>query len=75
MQRKCALGVQRDNYDPRTASWTLLTAGSALYERLFTMQAFARSIGSLYAVLMSHDVSPATPVQSPVQEARDDRQR
>ena len=24
MQRKCALGAQRDSYDPRTVSWTLL---------------------------------------------------
>ena len=56
IQRKCALGVQRDSYDPRTASWTLLTAGSALYERLFTMQAFARSIGSVYAMLTPRDV-------------------
>jgi hypothetical protein len=24
MQRKCALGAQRDSYDPGTVSWTLL---------------------------------------------------
>jgi hypothetical protein len=24
MPRKCALGAQRDSYDPGTASWTLL---------------------------------------------------
>ncbi len=47
--------------------------GSALYQRLFTMEAFARSVGSLYAMLMRSDVRPDTPILQPVQEAHDDR--
>ena len=51
----------------------LAAGGSALYERLFTMQAFARSVGSLYAMLAPRDAKPGTPLWPPVQEARDDR--
>lgn len=36
----------------------LAEKGSALYQRLFTMEAFARSIGSLYAMLTPRDISP-----------------
>lgn len=46
----------------------LSTAGAALYNRLFTMDAFARSVGSLYATLTpdtDHRMQPAAP---PVQE-------
>jgi glycosyltransferase involved in cell wall biosynthesis len=53
----------------------IAAAGSALYERLFTMEAFARSVGSLYATLTPRDASPGAPVWPPVQEARDDRHR
>nr|WP_294507739.1 glycosyltransferase family 4 protein [uncultured Rhodopila sp.] len=54
---------------------TIAAGGSALYERLFTMQAFARSIGSLYAMLTPRDAASAAPVWKPIQEAHDDRQR
>ncbi|WP_158258728.1 glycosyltransferase family 4 protein [Rhodopila globiformis] len=53
----------------------IAAAGSALYERLFTMEAFARSIGSLYATLAPRDASPGAPAWPPVREARDNRQR
>nr|WP_294529675.1 glycosyltransferase family 4 protein [uncultured Rhodopila sp.] len=52
---------------------TIAAGGSALYQRLFTMQAFARAVGSLYAMLTPRDV--AAPAWKPVQEAHDDRQR
>jgi glycosyltransferase involved in cell wall biosynthesis len=53
----------------------IAAAGSALYERLFTMEAFACSVGSLYAMLTPRDASAGATVWPPVQEARDDRQR
>ena len=40
--------------EPQTAA-SLSGAGRALYDRLFTMAAFAASIGSLYATLTPHD--------------------
>jgi glycosyltransferase involved in cell wall biosynthesis len=53
----------------------IAAAGSALYQRLFTMEAFARSVGSLYAMLTPRDAKPDVPVWPSVQEAHDDRQR
>jgi glycosyltransferase involved in cell wall biosynthesis len=50
---------------------TIAARGSALYRRLFTMEAFARSVGSLYATLAQGDAKAATPVWP--QEAHDDR--
>jgi glycosyltransferase involved in cell wall biosynthesis len=50
---------------------TIAASGSALYQRLFTMEAFARSVGSLYAMLTPRDAKAATPVWP--QEAHDDR--
>jgi glycosyltransferase involved in cell wall biosynthesis len=52
---------------------TIAIGGSALYERLFTMEAFARSVGSLYATLTPREPNPSAPIWPPVQEARDDR--
>ena len=46
----------------------LSTAGTALYERLFTMEAFARSIGSLYAALAPRDGNMTSSVWPPVKE-------
>jgi glycosyltransferase involved in cell wall biosynthesis len=54
---------------------SIAAAGSALYDRLFTMEAFARSVGSLYAMLTPQDAGAGAPVWPPVQEAHDDRQR
>jgi len=54
---------------------SMAAAGSALYERLFTMEAFARSVGSLYAMLTPRGTGAGTTALSSVQEARDDRQR
>ena len=53
----------------------IAAAGSALYQRLFTMEAFARSVGSLYAMLAPRGAKPDAPVWPSVQEAQDDRQR
>jgi glycosyltransferase involved in cell wall biosynthesis len=53
----------------------IASAGSVLYQRLFTMEAFARAVGSLYAMLTPRDAKPDVPVWPPVQEAHDDRQR
>jgi glycosyltransferase involved in cell wall biosynthesis len=53
----------------------IASAGSALYQRLFTMEAFARSVGSLYAMLTPRGAMPDAPVWPSVQEAHDDRQR
>ncbi len=46
----------------------LSTAGAALYDRLFTMEAFARSVGVLYATLTPDSGHRARPVSPPVQE-------
>jgi glycosyltransferase involved in cell wall biosynthesis len=54
---------------------SIAAAGSALYDRLFTMEAFARSVGSLYAMLTPQDAGTGAPIWPPVQEAHDDRQR
>ena len=48
----------------------LSVAGAALYERLFTMEAFARSVGSLYAALTPRDGGLTTPAWPPVEESR-----
>ena len=50
----------------------LSEAGAALYERLFTMEAFAASIGSLYAALTPRDRNRSPSVWPPVPEASDD---
>lgn len=47
---------------------TLSANGSALYQRLFTMDAFARSIGALYAQLTPRTALPAPAMR----EVRDD---
>jgi glycosyltransferase involved in cell wall biosynthesis len=46
----------------------LSAAGAALYNRLFTMEAFARSFGLLYASLTPRDENLAPPVWPPVEE-------
>ena len=46
----------------------LAAAGAALYDRLFTMEAFARSIGSLYATLTPNTGRERGAVWPPVQE-------
>jgi glycosyltransferase involved in cell wall biosynthesis len=53
----------------------LAEAGATLYDRLFTMEAFATSIGSLYAALTPRDRKPSPSVWPPVQEASDDSGR
>jgi hypothetical protein len=39
------------------------------------MEAFARSVGSLYATLTLRDAKPGAPIWQPVREANDDRRR
>ena len=46
----------------------LSAAGAALYDRLFTMDAFAQAIGSLYASLMSRDGRLIPPVWPRIEE-------
>jgi glycosyltransferase involved in cell wall biosynthesis len=46
----------------------LSAAGSALYERLFTMEAFAQSVASIYATLMRRPETMTTSVLPPVRE-------
>jgi glycosyltransferase involved in cell wall biosynthesis len=53
----------------------LSAAGEALYDRLFTMEAFAASVGSLYAALTPRDRNTSPSVWPPVQEASDDPRR
>jgi glycosyltransferase involved in cell wall biosynthesis len=53
----------------------LSAAGAILYDRLFTMQAFAASIGSLYATLTPRDRNMTRSVWPPIQEASDDSGR
>jgi glycosyltransferase involved in cell wall biosynthesis len=53
----------------------LATAGEALYDRLFTMEAFATSVGSLYAALTPRGPNVSPSVWPPVQEASDDAGR
>jgi glycosyltransferase involved in cell wall biosynthesis len=53
----------------------IAAGGAALYKRLFTMEAFARSVGSLYATLTLRDAKPGAPIWQPVREANDDRRR
>jgi len=50
----------------------LSEAGKALYERLFTMHAFATSIGSLYAALTPPGRDVRSSVWPPAREAHDD---
>jgi glycosyltransferase involved in cell wall biosynthesis len=47
----------------------LSVAGTALYDRLFTMDAFARSVGSLYAALTPREGNVTPTVSPPVEEA------
>jgi glycosyltransferase involved in cell wall biosynthesis len=54
--------------DQPAAGRAIATGGSALYQRLFTMEAFARSVGSLYAMLVRSDATPGTPLWQPVRE-------
>ncbi len=46
----------------------LATEGAALYDRLFTMEAFARSVGGVYAALTPHDGSMTQSVWPPMKE-------
>jgi glycosyltransferase involved in cell wall biosynthesis len=46
----------------------LSAAGAALYDRLFTMDAFARSVGSLYAALTPRDGNLTPSAWPPVEE-------
>jgi glycosyltransferase involved in cell wall biosynthesis len=46
----------------------LSEAGAALYDRLFTMEAFARSVGSLYAALTPRDGNMTPSVWPPLEE-------
>ncbi len=46
----------------------LSTEGAALYDRLFTMEAFARSIGSLYAALASPNGKVSSSVSPSLEE-------
>jgi glycosyltransferase involved in cell wall biosynthesis len=50
----------------------LAAAGGILYDQLFTMEAFAASVGSLYAALMRRDRSISQAAWPPVREASDD---
>lgn len=50
----------------------LVEAGKALYERLFTMEAFAASVGSLYASITPRNRSMTPSAWPPVREASDD---
>ncbi len=50
----------------------LSAAGADLYDRLFTMEAFARSVGSLYAMLTPRDGKRRRSAWPPVQEVSDD---
>ena len=45
-------------------------SGAALYERLFTMEAFARSVGSLYAAMTPRNGNMTPSVWPPVEEGR-----
>jgi glycosyltransferase involved in cell wall biosynthesis len=53
----------------------LAAAGAALYNQRFTMDAFARSVASLYAAMTPREPNMGTSVWPPVQEARDDSGR
>lgn len=46
----------------------LSAAGAVLYERLFTMDAFARSVGSLYQALTPRDGTRTPSVTPPIEE-------
>ena len=48
----------------------LADAGAILYERMFSMEAFARSVGSLYAALTPRDRNMTPSVWPPVEEGR-----
>jgi glycosyltransferase involved in cell wall biosynthesis len=50
----------------------LTAAGAALYDRLFTMDAFVNSVASIYAAMAPRDPNMAASVWPPMQEARDD---
>ena len=53
----------------------LSASGAILYDRLFTMEAFATSIGMLYAALTPRGRNISPSVWPPVQEASDDSGR
>jgi glycosyltransferase involved in cell wall biosynthesis len=53
----------------------LSASGGRLYDRLFTMDAFAVSVGSLYAALTPRGRNMSPSVWPPVQEASDDPRR
>jgi glycosyltransferase involved in cell wall biosynthesis len=55
--------------DDRALGAHLAEAGSALYQRLFTMDAFARAIGGLYGAMSSTDGPMARPVL-PAEESK-----
>jgi glycosyltransferase involved in cell wall biosynthesis len=55
-------------HDQPEIGGTLSAAGAALYERLFTMEAFARSVGSLYAAMTPQDGSLAPSAWPPIEE-------
>jgi glycosyltransferase involved in cell wall biosynthesis len=61
--------------DDPTLRQELAGAGAALYDRLFTMDAFARSIASLYAGMRPRHPDTQSAVWPPVQEAHDDSGR
>jgi glycosyltransferase involved in cell wall biosynthesis len=48
----------------------IAASGAMLYDRLFTMQAFATSIGSLYAALTPRDRNVKPSVWPPIQESK-----
>ena len=54
--------------DDRSLGQTLAAEGSRLYQRLFTMEAFAQAIGSIYAALTPSALQPRV-----MREAHDDR--
>lgn len=56
-------------HDPALAT-ELSDAGAALYERLFTMDAFASAVGSLYAALTPRDGTLTPAGWPPVEEGR-----
>jgi glycosyltransferase involved in cell wall biosynthesis len=58
--------------DDPTLRAELSAAGATLYDQMFTMEAFAGKIGSLYAALTPHDRPRSQTVWPPVREARND---
>ncbi len=54
---------------------SLAANGAAIYQRLFTMDAFVRSIGSIYAALAPRDTNQRQLMWPPAQEVGDDTVR